>query len=202
MVGVILAFCLFGFCAGGGHWHHGHRHHVERHHSNSSEADRLIPAGWQPQTTDPRLHQKRFVSPDGQASLTALSVDASDQSPSLHMRDVAFVRDETVHRLNGGDDWVSVSATRGDRIFYRKAVLACAGRKWHEIDLEYPITSARTMDRVAKRVSKALDRSRDDACEAEPAVPPVATTPPSRQPYSGAETVGAGSPSQGDMPKQ
>jgi hypothetical protein len=43
------------------------------------------------------------------------------------------------HRtLRRETDWLAVSGFKGDRIFYRKAVIACGGTVWHHIEFEYP----------------------------------------------------------------
>src|SRR6476659_1063513 len=59
------------------------------------------------------------------ASLTATEPIAS------HMQSVAFAEGETVTYLRGERDWIVVSVTKGDRIFYRKAVIAYGGKVWH-----------------------------------------------------------------------
>jgi hypothetical protein len=34
-------------------------------------------------------------------------------------------------------DWLAVSGIKGNKIFYRKAVIACGGKVWHHIAFEY-----------------------------------------------------------------
>jgi hypothetical protein len=55
--------------------------------------------------------------------------------------------------------WLVVSGTKGDRVFYRKAVLACDGREavWHHIALEYPARMKRTYDPLAAVVSRSME---------------------------------------------
>ena len=56
-----------------------------------------------------------------------------------HMQSVAFAEGGTVTYLRGERDWIVVSGTKGDRIFYRKAVIACGGKVWHHVAFEYPV---------------------------------------------------------------
>jgi serine/threonine-protein kinase len=210
MLNVILAFCIFGFCSGGGHWHHHHYHHHWRgHHAEvrlrgsggsrrepSVYSDRhlFVPAGWKMQSSDPQSHETRFVSPDGQGSVTATSTEVNQQSISAHMRDVAFAGGEKVKLLRGGDDWIEVSGTKASRLFFKKAVLACRGQEWHQIDLEYPLALARGMKGFADRLSSALDQTRDDGCPPKPAAPTIAGSSPPQKSSNPGETIGEGRP--------
>jgi hypothetical protein len=61
-----------------------------------------------------------------------------------------------------GEDSLVVSGLKGDkgeRIFYRKVVLACDGRQWRHIALEYPTEAKRSLHRLITNLSKALDRA-------------------------------------------
>jgi serine/threonine-protein kinase len=58
-----------------------------------------------------------------------------------------------------------VSATKGDRIVYRKAVLACAGKSWHHVAFEYPQGQKRDMDAFITRAADALDHTENDGCD-------------------------------------
>ena len=46
--------------------------------------------------------------------------------------------------------------TADNRIFYRKTILACDGRKWHNLKLEYPASDKLAMDGFVTRASYAL----------------------------------------------
>jgi serine/threonine-protein kinase len=54
------------------------------------------------------------------------------------MKSVAFADGEELTQVRGERNWIAVSGSRGDRIFYRHALLACAGDWWHHIAFEYP----------------------------------------------------------------
>jgi len=52
--------------------------------------------------------------------------------------------------------WIVVSGYIGDRIFYRKAMLACGGQVWHHLAFEYPAIQKRAFDLFVTRASYAL----------------------------------------------
>src|SRR4029077_15264839 len=63
-----------------------------------------------------------------------------------------------------GSDWVVSSGYRGDRIFYRRAMVACRGKKWRHIEFEYPASEKRYFDNFVTRTSFALRAYRDVGC--------------------------------------
>ena len=58
-----------------------------------------------------------------------------------------------------------VSRFKADRSFYRKAVLACAGRVWHEVAFEYPTQTQGSISEFVSRAAKAVQNSEDQGCE-------------------------------------
>ena len=73
------------------------------------------------------------------------------------MKAIAFADDETITYLRGERTWIVVSGFKQSRIFYRKAVLTCAGTTWKYIAFEYPTELKREMDRFVIFASQALD---------------------------------------------
>ena len=64
-----------------------------------------------------------------------------------------------------GRGWSVVSGyTADDRIFYRKTMLACEGRKWHNLAFEYPASDKRAMDEFVTRASYALAAYNQAGC--------------------------------------
>jgi hypothetical protein len=51
---------------------------------------------------------------------------------------------------------IEVFGFKGDRIFYRKSVLACGGTSWHEIAFEYP-AEAQGMNVFVDRAAKGVE---------------------------------------------
>ena len=72
------------------------------------------------------------------------------------MQSVGFAEGETLTYLRGERDWIAVSGSKGDRIFYRKAIIACGGKVWHHIAFEYPIALKREMDTYVTRQPLSL----------------------------------------------
>ena len=63
------------------------------------------------------------------------------------MRAVAFGDGETPTFIRGESDRIEVAGIKGDRRYYRKAIVACAGRVWHQIAFEYPVDMGRISNR-------------------------------------------------------
>ena len=78
---------------------------------------------------------------------------------------VAFVEGETLAYLRGERNRIAVSGTKSDKIFYRKAVIACGGKVWHHIAFEYPIEHQRAMDPFVARAAAIVDLAENDGCE-------------------------------------
>jgi hypothetical protein len=194
MFGTILAFCFFGFCAGGGHWHHPHHHHREHPGLSGHREDatnELVPSDWRSQPGD--AHERRFVSPNGEAELRASWTATSQESVASHMRNVAFERGEKLAYIQGGSDWIAVAGIKDDRQFYRQAVLACEGRRWHQIEIDYPPADTREMAKLVARSSRALTDTRNAGCD-DPDAPAGAAVPMARDGGAApAETTGEGS---------
>jgi hypothetical protein len=65
-------------------------------------------------------------------------------------------------------DWLVVSGfkgEKGERIFFRKVALACDGRYWGHVALEYPAEAKLAFDRVVTTLSKAVDAAVNASCE-------------------------------------
>jgi len=139
------------------------------------------PPDWQLQPVDPQHTGRRYRSPDGAASLVFYASPASGESASEHLKSIAFVDGEDVLRVAGTQGELVVTGTKHERMFVRKARLACGGHDWHHVVVEFPISAQREYARVAEQALSALDRADDDGCAA---------------PVSSNEPVGAGAPQQ------
>ena len=129
-----------------------------------SPAD-LVPPTWQLQPSDPNWTGKRFLSPDGASWLAVYAFPTAKEPIATHMQSVAFAEGETLTYLRGERDWIVVSGTKGDRIFYRKATIACGGKVWHHIAFEYPVERKRAMDPFVIRAATIIDLAENDGCE-------------------------------------
>jgi len=123
----------------------------------------VLPPDWITQPPDPNWHGKRLTSPDGSASL-AVSEELAAGDVAAYMRSFAERDGERVTYLRRGQNWIVVSGFRGNRIFYRKAMLACGNRSWHHISFDYPVTEKRAYDRFVTLASRALAAHRNEGC--------------------------------------
>jgi hypothetical protein len=177
------------------HKHHKHRYVARRgtratgHGEPSARPQgrtyttaELVPPDWQLQSANPNLKGQRFVSPDGDASLALYATAAEREPIAKHMNAVAFVDGEQITHLHGEENWIEVSGFKANRSFYRKAVLACAGRVWHEVAFEYPTQTQSSISEFVSRAAAAVQNSEDQGCEAsessaETPAPEVPTAP-------------------------
>src|SRR5262249_9537692 len=88
----------------------------------------MVPPNWELQAPDSNWKGNRFLSPDGSSWLTAYASLTTTEPIASHMQSIAFAEGETVTYLRGERDWIAVSGMKGNRIFYRKAVIACGGK--------------------------------------------------------------------------
>jgi serine/threonine-protein kinase len=126
----------------------------------------LVPPDWQLQPADPDWQGNRFVSPQGDAWLAFYARPADKTAHDQHLKAVAFVDGEELTYLRREPDWLVVSGFKGDRIFYRKVVLACGERSWRHIAFEYPAAAKRAFERLVTEVARALDQAADEDCDA------------------------------------
>ena len=177
------------------HWHHHYRYYLPTflHHGAAAaqphsfdarnlpatgETAEFVPPGWTLQAPNPQWTGKRFVSPDGRAWFAAYSSEVAQEPVPAHMRAIAFVDGETPTFIRGDSDRIAVAGTKGDRMFYRKAVIACGGRTWHHIAFEYPIDMTRYVDPMLQRAATAVDMSENDGCDAPVAKAPTSQSQP------------------------
>ena len=125
----------------------------------------LIPRDWRREEPDPGRSGSRFVSPTGDASLTFYATLADQEPIEQHWKSVAFADGEELAYLEREHNWVAVSGFKGERMFYRKAVLACGGRQWRHVAFEHPAVAKRDFDPLVTQMARALDREVDDNCD-------------------------------------
>jgi hypothetical protein len=108
---------------------------------------------------------RRFLSPDGSSWLAVYASLTAAEPIASHMQSIAFAEGETLTYLRGERDWIVVSGTKGDRFFYRKAVIACGGKVWHHMAFEYPAERKQAMDAFVIRAAAIIDLAENDGCE-------------------------------------
>jgi hypothetical protein len=125
-----------------------------------------IPAGWILLPPDPSRPGKQLVAPDGEGRLV-VDVTPADGDYAARMNAYTSRDGEKITYHRRGGSWIVVSGFRGgDRIFYRKAMLACSNTRWHEIEFEYPAAQKRAYDRFVTQASHRLGAHRNEGCAA------------------------------------
>ena len=141
----------------------------------------LVPRDWQLMPPDPNWQGRRYLSPGGDAWLAFYATNAGNDA-TARFKAVAFADGEDVTYLRGERDRLTVSGLRGDRIFYRKVMLACGGTVWRHAAIEYPAAAKVTFDRFVEGLSRGFDRIADDACGDNLFSSPQPATAPAPQP--------------------
>lgn len=117
----------------------------------------IVPNDWTLLPQAPDSLGRRFVSPTGDAWLWYFAVPANAQGrPPRPTEQVTYAA--------RGGDWTVTSGYRGDRIFYRRAMLACNNTKWRQIEFEYPAWEKRRFDSFVTRTSYALRTYKELGC--------------------------------------
>jgi len=124
----------------------------------------FIPADWKLQPADPNFSGRRYMAPDGSAWLALYSAPADKDKVAAHLKEVAFADGEDVTYLRGAREWLAVSGLKGDRVYYRKAAIACGGTIWRHLAFEYPAEQKPTLDRMVERAAQAFDRLAEESC--------------------------------------
>ena len=137
------------------------RHHQEGH----PNAATVVPQGWRLEPHEGNWRGTRYFSPDGSSWFAAYASPVAAEPVGAHMDTIATQEGEAVTYFRWERDWLAVSGFKGDRIFYRKAVIACGGTVWHHIAFEYPAARKRQMDPFVVRASQSIDRAEYDSCE-------------------------------------
>ena len=124
------------------------------------------PSDWRLQPAKADQRGRGYLSPNGAASLAFDASPASSESASEHLKAVAFVDGEQVLTFVGTQSELLVTGTRDHRTFIRKARLACGGREWHQVTLEFPTGAQREYARIGEQAVRALELADDDGCGA------------------------------------
>jgi hypothetical protein len=117
----------------------------------------IVPDNWTLLPRAPDSLGRRFVSPSGDAWLWYFAVPVNAQAGP------ATSAEQVTYQARGGD-WIVTSGYRGNRIFYRRAMLACNNTKWRHIEFEYPASEKRLFDDFVTRTSFALRAYKEVGC--------------------------------------
>jgi hypothetical protein len=121
----------------------------------------LVPEGWKSVQSQRSEDTRRYVSPDGRALLTLAEANAGPHEVAAEKQIIARQPGETITYQKKDRSWIVVSGYRRGEIFYRRANLACAGTRWHLIELKYPRDDKRHMDAIVTAISHRLSEFHD-----------------------------------------
>jgi serine/threonine-protein kinase len=153
-----LAFLLAAFPAFAQGW----RTYVNGRFGTTAQ----VPADWRPGREPENGDGLAFTAPDGEASITV--------SGGLHVFDTVGEAMDIVAEPNAGETVtyrrrdrraVTVSGTRGDRIFYRRSILSCHDTVWNTVQIEYPAARKAAFDPLVARVARSLRQGRGAQAE-------------------------------------
>jgi hypothetical protein len=159
------------------------------------DGGRLVPSSWVLQPASPTWKGRRYLSPDGNAWLALYSTNAANDAAE-RFKAVAFGEGEQVTYLRGERDRLTVSGLKGDRIFYRKVMLACGGTQWRHVALEYPAQDKTRFDRSVENISRGFEHIAQDGCGDN-----LFTTPQPASPTPAAPKPDEAKPSQATPPR-
>lgn len=124
----------------------------------------IIPHDWRAVPPPQSLNARGFVSPDGNSKIV-LYAKRAIRPVAAQLGRLRTVPGGDITYEREGRSWIVVSGFKGNRIFYRKAMLACGGRAWHYLEFEYPANQKRAFDEFVTRSSMALGAYARRGCE-------------------------------------
>jgi serine/threonine-protein kinase len=124
----------------------------------------IIPHDWRAVPPPEGLNARGFVSPDRNSKIVLYAKPAT-RPVAAQLARLRTVRGGDITYEREGRTWIVVSGFKGNRIFYRKAMLACGGRAWHYLEFEYPANQKHAFDRFVTLSSRALAVYGRSGCE-------------------------------------
>lgn len=123
----------------------------------------IIPHDWRKVPPPRGVNAVGFASPRGDAWIV-FKAEPARRSVVAQLTQLSRVRGGHITYERNGGTWIVVSGFNGNRIFYRKAMLACGGRAWHYLEFEYPAAQKRAFDDFVTRSSRALGDYGSSGC--------------------------------------
>lgn len=123
----------------------------------------IVPRDWSVVASE-KSSEWRAVSPRKDAWLSLYATPVAG-SVSSHLRRWGASAGDRVTYQRRGTTWSVISGyTAESRIFYRETILACSGRKWHNLEFAYPASDKQAMDEFVTRASHALGSYSSAGC--------------------------------------
>lgn len=116
-----------------------------------------VPQGWRSGPPPANNDGLIFTSQDGTAQLTVSgSLNIQDSLEAAFESYETPEKGETISYKHRAGHAVTLSGTKGDRIFYTKHLLSCRDQIWNSIYLEYPAARKAAFDALVAHVAKSL----------------------------------------------
>lgn len=136
---------------------HAETHVWTTYHNTRFGTTADVPPSWRtgppPENNDGLV----FTSPDGAATLTISGMlNIEDNLAAAFKFYETPEKGETITYKHRAGDAVTVSGTKGDRIFYAKHLLSCHNQIWNSIYLEYPAARKTAFDDLVAHVANSL----------------------------------------------
>jgi hypothetical protein len=120
-----------------------------------------VPSDWKagegPENNDGLM----FTSPDRASTITVSGMLHADNAPAAAViADEQHAQDgETVTYRKAGARQAVISGTRGNVIFYRKAILSCNDQILNHLSIEYPVAQKQAFDALVSHVAASMRSS-------------------------------------------
>ena len=124
----------------------------------------IIPPDWRMVPPPRGSSAVGFMSPRRDAWIVFRAKPAREPV-AVQLARLRKVRGGDITYERAGRTWIVVSGFKGNRIFYRKAMLACGGSAWHYLEFEYPAAAKRAFDAFVTRSSAALGAYARSGCQ-------------------------------------
>jgi hypothetical protein len=114
-----------------------------------------VPADWKMEPPPANDDGRDFTSPDGRATITVSGIFAINGAEEELASRLEPGQGETITYKKRRSDWIVVSGTKGDRIFYRKTLLSC-GDVANDLSIEYPAAEKQKYDALVAHAAASL----------------------------------------------
>lgn len=120
-----------------------------------------VPSDWKAGPEPDNNDGLAFTSPDGAAAITVSGILNADDAPAAEViADEQRARDgETVTYRKASARQVVISGTRGNMIFYRKAILSCNDQIVNHLLIVYPAAQKQAFDALVSHVAASMRSS-------------------------------------------
>ncbi len=145
---IVAAFLAFASAAHAEGW--------KRYRNDRFGVSADYPADWTMGPEPANDDGRQFFSPDAQASLTISGMFAVDGRAEEMAEKARPLDGENVTYSAKGANWLALSGTRGDKIFYRKSLLSCRNQVWNDVEIEYAAEDKSKYDALVAHVAASL----------------------------------------------